>query len=77
VVWWRRRGTGERGKGGLSSKQNRGSQLTRLQFYLGIGIINLFGDVCILTIPVQSVLKLNMGRSQKVAVILTFLLGSL
>ncbi|CAI9633022.1 unnamed protein product [Alternaria burnsii] len=46
------------------------------KFYLGIGIINLFGDVCILTIPVQSVLKLNMGRSQKVAVILTFLLGS-
>ncbi|KAH8624623.1 hypothetical protein IG631_20088 [Alternaria alternata] len=76
VVWWRRRGTGERGKGGLSFKQNRGSQLTRLQFYLGIGIINLFGDICILTIPVQSVLKLNMGRSQKVAVILTFLLGS-
>ncbi|CAN9336884.1 unnamed protein product [Alternaria alternata] len=46
------------------------------RFYLGIGIINLFGDICILTIPVQSVLKLNMGRSQKVAVILTFLLGS-
>lgn len=46
------------------------------KFYLGIGIINLFGDICILTIPVQSVLKLNMGRSQKVAVILTFLLGS-
>ncbi|CAG5180885.1 uncharacterized protein ALTATR162_LOCUS9486 [Alternaria atra] len=45
-------------------------------FYLGVGIINLFGDICILTIPIQSVLKLNMGRSQKVAVILTFLLGS-
>ncbi|KAL1797987.1 hypothetical protein ACET3X_004593 [Alternaria dauci] len=46
------------------------------KFYLVIGIINLFGDICILAIPVQSVLKLNMGRSQKVAVVLTFLLGS-
>jgi len=48
-----------------------------MQFYLGVGIINLFGDVCILTIPIASVLKLHMGRTQKVAVCLTFLLGSL
>ncbi|KAG9191354.1 hypothetical protein G6011_09442 [Alternaria panax] len=46
------------------------------KFYLGTGIINLFGDICILAIPVQKVLKLNMERSQKVAVILMFLLGS-
>ncbi|EFQ91659.1 hypothetical protein PTT_11436 [Pyrenophora teres f. teres 0-1] len=46
------------------------------KFYLGISIINLFGDVCILAIPIANVRKLNMGRSQKVAVNLTFLLGS-
>ncbi|KAI4650296.1 uncharacterized protein J4E79_009565 [Alternaria viburni] len=51
-------------------------QVDEAKFYLGVGIINLFGDVCILTIPIASVLKLHMGRTQKVAVCLTFLLGS-
>ncbi|KAI8932085.1 hypothetical protein NX059_010971 [Plenodomus lindquistii] len=46
------------------------------KFYLGMGIINLFGDVCILTVPVSSVLKLQMGRTQKVAICIVFLLGS-
>ncbi|KAF1847096.1 uncharacterized protein K460DRAFT_305920 [Cucurbitaria berberidis CBS 394.84] len=45
-------------------------------FYLGIGIANLFGDVCILVIPISSVLKLQMGRTQKVAICFVFLLGS-
>jgi hypothetical protein len=47
-----------------------------LQFYLGIGIINLFGDICILAVPVQRVLKLQLGLSQKIAVCFMFLLGS-
>jgi hypothetical protein len=47
-----------------------------LQFYLGIGIINLFGDICILSVPVQRVLKLHLGLSQKIAVCFMFLLGS-
>lgn len=46
------------------------------KFYLGVGIINLFGDICILTVPVSSVLKLNMERTQKIAICLVFLLGS-
>jgi hypothetical protein len=33
--------------------------------------------VCILAIPISSVLKLHMGRTQKIAICFTFLLGSL
>ncbi|KAA8615318.1 hypothetical protein A1F94_010195 [Pyrenophora tritici-repentis] len=51
-------------------------QVNEAKFYLGISIINIFGDVCILAIPIASVRKLNMGRSQKIAVNFTFLLGS-
>jgi hypothetical protein len=47
-----------------------------VQFYLGIGIINLFGDICILAVPVQRVLRLHLGLSQKIAVCFMFLLGS-
>ncbi|KAF2024802.1 hypothetical protein EK21DRAFT_77914 [Setomelanomma holmii] len=46
------------------------------KFYLVTGIINLFGDVMILIVPVQSVVKLQMGRTQKIAICLMFLLGS-
>ncbi|KAL6709108.1 hypothetical protein ACN47E_001924 [Coniothyrium glycines] len=46
------------------------------KFYLGVGIINLFGDVCILMVPVSNVVKLQMARSQKVAICFIFLLGS-
>jgi hypothetical protein len=53
------------------------AQLTKSQFYLGVGIINLFGDMCILAVPISSVLKLHMGRTQKIAICFTFLLGSL
>lgn len=54
-----------------------GYRLTKKQFYLGMGIINLFGDVCILAVPISSVLKLQMERTQKIAICFMFLLGSL
>lgn len=53
------------------------STLILNQFYLVIGIINLFGDICILSVPIQKVLKLQMGKTQKIAVCFMFLLGSL
>ena len=40
-------------------------------------MINLFGDICILTVPVSSVMKLKLARTQKIAISLIFLLGSL
>lgn len=46
------------------------------KFYLGVGIINLFGDICILSVPIASVLKLQMSKPQKIAVCFMFLLGS-
>ncbi|CAO2655321.1 Nn.00g103850.m01.CDS01 [Neocucurbitaria sp. VM-36] len=46
------------------------------KFYLGVGIINLFGDICILMVPISSVLKLHMERTQKIAICFMFLLGS-
>jgi hypothetical protein len=46
------------------------------KFYLGVGIINLVGDICILSVPITSVLKLHMSRPQKYAVCFMFLLGS-
>lgn len=48
-----------------------------LKFYLGVGIINLFGDICILTVPISSVVRLRLARTQKIAISLIFLLGSL
>lgn len=51
--------------------------LTRSKFYLGVGVINLFGDICILTVPVSNVMKLRLARNQKIAISLIFLLGSL
>jgi hypothetical protein len=47
------------------------------QFYLGVGAINLFGDICILAVPVANVLKLQMRTPQKIAICFMFLLGSL
>jgi hypothetical protein len=49
----------------------------QLQFYLGVGIINLFGDICILTVPISSVIKLRLEKTQKIAILLIFMLGSL
>jgi len=49
-------------------------QLTARQFCLGVGIINLFGDISILAVLISSVLKLHM---QMVAICFMFLLGSL
>jgi hypothetical protein len=49
----------------------------QLQFYLGVGIINLFGDICILTVPISSVVKLRLEKTQKIAILLIFMLGSL
>ncbi|KAH7384199.1 hypothetical protein DE146DRAFT_636332 [Phaeosphaeria sp. MPI-PUGE-AT-0046c] len=46
------------------------------KFYLGVGIINLFGDICILSIPISSAMKLQMEHAQKIAICLVFLLGS-
>ncbi|KAH8674125.1 hypothetical protein BX600DRAFT_509319 [Xylariales sp. PMI_506] len=51
-------------------------QVNEAKFYLGIGIINLFGDICILTIPIAEVAKLQMRKVEKVAVCFMFLLGS-
>ncbi|KAF9698550.1 hypothetical protein EKO04_003923 [Ascochyta lentis] len=51
-------------------------QVNEAKFYLGMGIINLFGDICLLAVPISSVLKLQMERTQKVAVCVIFLLGS-
>ncbi|KAL5119955.1 hypothetical protein ACEQ8H_002053 [Pleosporales sp. CAS-2024a] len=51
-------------------------RIDEAKFYLGVGIINLFGDMCILAVPVSSVVKLHMERSQKIAISLMFLLGS-
>ncbi|KAJ8117308.1 hypothetical protein OPT61_g1460 [Boeremia exigua] len=51
-------------------------QVDEAKFYLGVGIINLFGDICILTVPVSSVINLRLARNQKIAISLIFLLGS-
>jgi len=51
-------------------------QINEAKFYLGVGVINLFGDICILTVPVSSVMKLKLARTQKIAISLIFLLGS-
>jgi hypothetical protein len=51
-------------------------QVDEAKFYLGIGIINLFGDICILAVPVRNVLKLHMDKTQKGLVLFMFLLGS-
>ncbi|KAK2750977.1 hypothetical protein FQN57_000052 [Myotisia sp. PD_48] len=45
-------------------------------FYLGVGIINMIGDFCILLVPLPAVLKLQMPPGKKVAVYFIFLLGS-
>lgn len=46
-------------------------------FYLGVGIINMIGDFCILLVPIPAVWKLQMPRGQKIAILFIFLLGSL
>ncbi|KAF1933178.1 uncharacterized protein M421DRAFT_395133 [Didymella exigua CBS 183.55] len=51
-------------------------QVDEAKFYLGVGIINLFGDICILTVPISSVIQLRLARTQKIAISLIFLLGS-
>ncbi|KAH6642043.1 hypothetical protein C7974DRAFT_326944 [Boeremia exigua] len=51
-------------------------QVDEAKFYLGVGIINLFGDICILTVPISSVVRLRLARTQKIAISLIFLLGS-
>ncbi|CAJ2504739.1 Uu.00g121330.m01.CDS01 [Anthostomella pinea] len=51
-------------------------RINEAKFYLGVGIINLFGDICILSVPVASVWKLQMRKTQKIAVCFIFLLGS-
>ncbi|KAF2627326.1 hypothetical protein BU25DRAFT_341779 [Macroventuria anomochaeta] len=51
-------------------------QVDEAKFYLGIGIINLFGDICILTVPITNVLQLRLVRTQKIAISLIFMLGS-
>lgn len=48
-----------------------------MQFYLGVGIINLFGDICILTVPISNVMKLRLEKTQKIAISFIFMLGSL
>ncbi|KAF4455040.1 integral membrane protein Pth11-like [Fusarium austroafricanum] len=45
-------------------------------FYLGIGIMNMIGDIVILIIPIPVVWELQMRRPQKIGLVLIFLLGS-
>lgn len=47
------------------------------KFYLGVGIINMFGDLCILAVPAPAVWRLQMPRAQKIAISFIFLLGGL
>ncbi|KAJ4323698.1 hypothetical protein N0V94_001757 [Neodidymelliopsis sp. IMI 364377] len=51
-------------------------QIDEAKFYLGVGIINLFGDLCILAVPVSSVIRLKVEKTQKIAILLIFMLGS-
>ncbi|UPX14785.1 uncharacterized protein EKO05_0005257 [Ascochyta rabiei] len=51
-------------------------QVDEAKFYLGVGIINLFGDICILTVPISNVIRLRLERTQKIAIVLIFMLGS-
>ncbi|KAF2016342.1 hypothetical protein BU24DRAFT_441549 [Aaosphaeria arxii CBS 175.79] len=51
-------------------------QVDEAKFYLGIGITNLIGDICILMVPVRNVWMLNMTKTAKVAVFFMFGLGS-
>ncbi|KAJ4343428.1 hypothetical protein N0V95_006652 [Ascochyta clinopodiicola] len=51
-------------------------QVDEAKFYLGVGIINLFGDVCILTVPISNVIRLRLEKTQKIAIVLIFMLGS-
>ncbi|KAF2498184.1 hypothetical protein BU16DRAFT_456256 [Lophium mytilinum] len=51
-------------------------QVNEGNFYLGIGIINLFGDLCILSVPIRNVWRLQMSRPQKFIIMFMFLLGS-
>ncbi|KAF9700472.1 hypothetical protein EKO04_001789 [Ascochyta lentis] len=51
-------------------------QVDEAKFYLGVGIINLFGDICILTVPISNVVRLRLERTQKIAIVLIFMLGS-
>ncbi|KAH7034233.1 hypothetical protein B0J12DRAFT_582106 [Macrophomina phaseolina] len=44
-------------------------------FYLGTGIINLLGDIFILSIPIPDIWKLQLTKREKAAIYLIFLLG--
>ncbi|KAJ4990886.1 hypothetical protein SVAN01_03675 [Stagonosporopsis vannaccii] len=50
--------------------------INEAKFYLGVGIINLVGDICILAVPISRVVRMRLARSQKIAISLIFLLGS-
>jgi hypothetical protein len=51
-------------------------QVNEPLFHLGMGILNLIGDLCILAAPISSIWVLQMSKTQKAAVSFVFLLGS-
>jgi hypothetical protein len=51
-------------------------QVNEPLFHLGMGIINLIGDLCILAVPISSIWVTQMPKTQKAAISFIFLLGS-
>lgn len=48
-----------------------------LRYILGVAIPNVVTDVLILVFPIPLILRLVMARTQKIALLLIFLLGGL
>lgn len=48
-----------------------------LRYILGVAIPNVVTDVLILIFPIPLILRLVMARTQKIALLLIFLLGGL
>jgi hypothetical protein len=51
--------------------------INEAKFYLWVGIINMFGDICILAVPIPALSKLQMPRGRKIAMYFIFFLGGL
>ncbi|PVH99474.1 hypothetical protein DM02DRAFT_488481, partial [Periconia macrospinosa] len=51
-------------------------RIDEAKFILAMAIINMTGDILILCIPIRPVLRLHLPVTQKLGVVLTFLLGS-
>ena len=51
--------------------------LNPAKFYIGVAVPNVVTDVVILALPIRMVLRLQADVIQKIALIITFLTGSL